>query len=160
MAQPACWPREPRSWSASRLRSITVCGWARPCMQCWRSWRSNCSNWGLTAARWCSGPKGPLFNAQFLDAVAQGAEAHAEELGGGCLVVSRFFERLDDGITLDVFELSAQRAAGRRGFLTEDGNRCGGFARRADRGAQFDVFRRDQAVGAQSQGALQDVFQL
>ncbi len=58
--------------------------------------RRNCSNWGR------------LFDPELLDAVAQGAEAHAEQLRGRGLVVAGFLERFDDGIALDVFELGSQ----------------------------------------------------
>src|SRR5438094_8394992 len=58
-----------------------------------------------------------LFDSELLDAVAQGTEAHAQELRRRRLVVTGPLERLDDGIALDALQLAAQRRAalGRHG---------------------------------------------
>ena len=61
-----------------------------------------------------------LLNPQFLGLVAQRPKCHAQELGGGGLVIAGLFQRLEDRIAFDVFELLPQRCAGRRiaGFAT------------------------------------------
>ena len=47
----------------------------------------------------------PLFDAELLDLVAQGAKGHPQEPRGGGLVVACLLQRSEYGIALDVLEL-------------------------------------------------------
>ena len=51
-----------------------------------------------------------LFNAEFLDAIAQLPERQPKELGSGCLVLAGLLQRIDDNLSLHVFDLFAQAA--------------------------------------------------
>src|SRR5215472_15355613 len=78
-----------------------------------------------------------LFDAELLDAIAQRAKAHAEELRCRCLVVPRLLQSLNNGIALDALELAAERCVDVNG-----GRRRGGgtfWARSAARHPQADV---------------------
>src|SRR5882672_2630282 len=93
---------------------------------------------------------GDLFEPELLHAVAQGPEAHAEELGCGSLVVPGLFERLHNGFPLHVFELLAERARTLRRTLR----------RRGCRSAQLNVTHADDTARGERNGPFQDVLKL
>ena len=49
-----------------------------------------------------------LAQPQLDQPIAQGAETYPQQLGGGCLVVAGFVERLDDGLLFDGFQIFRQ----------------------------------------------------
>src|SRR5215510_3123229 len=89
---------------------------------------------------------GALLDSQLLYAVAQCAKAHAEQLRCRGLVVAGLLQRLDDGVTLDGFELTAERCvAGHGGARRRSGGGLRG--RGAARDAEADVLRDDDTAG-------------
>src|SRR5215472_10042181 len=99
-----------------------------------------------------------LFDAELLDAIAQRAKAHTEELRCRRLVVPCLFQSLNDGTALDAFELAAER-----GVRINGGGRCRGgtfCAGRAARHPQTDVLTSDDPASAERERPLEDVLQL
>ena len=89
-------------------------------------------------------------DTQFLDPVAQLSKRESEEFGRRGLVVTRFLERLDDGLPLYTLNLVAE--------IRARDTRFAGFL--AGRCSHVQIGNPDRAAAAQRHGTLEHVLEL
>ena len=102
-----------------------------------------------------------LFDAELLDPIAKRPKAHAEELCGRGLVVAGLFQRLHDGVALDVLELRAECARPLDGSCAAAGvagSEASGTGRTAERTLMLSA--GDHAARTERHRALEHVLQL